>query len=75
MLIMLNNFVIKRDNIIKEKTLLKKQLTNINKELIQIEQVINKLCNHNWVTDFIDKPYGEGSVKIVYCDNCYLNKK
>ena len=71
---MLNNFIIKRDNIIKKKILLEEQLTNINKELKQTEQVINKLCHHNWITDFIDKPYGEGSVKIIYCEHCYLNK-
>lgn len=72
---MLNNLIIKRDNIIKKKILLEEKLDNINKELKQTENVISKLCNHNWITDYIDKPYGEGSFKIIYCENCYLNKK
>ena len=72
---MLNNLIIKRDNIIKKKILLEEELKNVNKELKQTEQVINKLCNHNWVTDFIDRPYGEGSLKIIYCEHCYLNKR
>jgi len=72
---MLNNLIIKRDNIIKKKILLEEELKNINKELKQTEKVINKLCDHNWITDFIDRPYGEGSLKIIYCDHCYLNKR
>ena len=72
---MLNNLIIKRDDIIKKKILLEEELKNINKELKQTEKVINKLCNHSWITDFIDRPYGEGSLKIIYCEHCYLNKR
>ena len=72
---MLNNLIFKRDNIIKKKNLLEEELKNINKELKQTEKVINKLCNHNWITDFIDRPYGEGSLKIIYCEHCHLNKR
>jgi len=72
---MLNNFIIKRDNIIKKKILLEEELKEVHIELKQAEQLINKLCKHNWITDFIDKPYGEGSVKIIYCEHCYLSKR
>lgn len=71
---MFNELIIKRDNIIKKKVLLEEELKVVNIELKQTEQHINKLCQHNWITDFIDKPYGEGSMKIIYCEHCYLNK-
>tara|TARA_X000000368_G_C22991624_1_gene694608 strand:- start:1114 stop:1332 length:219 start_codon:yes stop_codon:yes gene_type:complete len=71
---MLNSLLVKRDNIINKKVLFEIKLKELNKELEILENAINKLCCHNWVIDYIDKPNGEGSEKITYCDCCYLNK-
>ena len=71
---MLNNLIIKRNKIIKKKNILQTEIKNINAELKQTENLIHKLCQHNWITDYIDKPYGEGSDIIIYCENCYLTK-
>tara|TARA_Y100001958_G_C20995360_1_gene381306 strand:+ start:325 stop:543 length:219 start_codon:yes stop_codon:yes gene_type:complete len=71
---MLNNLISKRDKIIKKKNIIEQELKRVNNELKQTEYIIRKTCNHCWVTDFIDKPYGEGSQRIVYCEVCFLNK-
>mgnify|MGYP001185604926 CR=1 FL=1 len=71
---MLNDFIIKKDKLIQKKMLLEEKLKLINDEIFSTEKVINKLCQHSWVTDYIDNSYGDGSYKIKYCEHCYLTK-
>ena len=69
---MLNNFIIKKEKLVQKKILLEEKLKNINCEILSTDRVINKLCNHNWLTDYIDN--SNGSYQIKYCKNCYLTK-
>ena len=54
----------------KEQNIL--QLKEIVKET---EKIIRKECKHNWIKDYIDNKYGEGSQIIIFCDKCKLNLK
>ena len=54
----------------KEQDIL--QLREIVKET---EKIIRKECKHNWIKDYIDNKYGEGSQLIIFCDKCKLNLK
>lgn len=40
----------------------------------QFENDLMQICNHEWITDYIDKSEYE-SRKIVYCDKCKLTKR
>ena len=40
-------------------------LTNIN-------SVLMKNCNHNWIDDVIETPFSEKN--ICYCNNCFIYK-
>ena len=71
---MLGELIIKRNNIINKKVLFEIKLKELKDELKLIENALNKLCQHNWITDYIDKPNGEGSDKIVFCEICNLVK-
>uniref|UniRef100_A0A6C0AYC0 Uncharacterized protein n=1 Tax=viral metagenome TaxID=1070528 RepID=A0A6C0AYC0_9ZZZZ len=41
--------------------------------LEQINEILMKKCNHNWIEDTIDEPFR--SRDICYCSNCYIYKK
>ncbi len=71
---MLNEFIIKKNKLVQKKMLLEEKLKLVNDEIISTEKVINKLCQHSWVTDYIDNSNGNGSFKINYCEFCYLTK-
>ena len=71
---MLHELIIKRNKIIKEKNKCEEKLSEIKNELRITENLINKLCDHCWETDYIDNKYGEGSKMICYCTNCFLIK-
>jgi hypothetical protein len=40
----------------------------------QFENDLMQICNHEWITDYIDISEYE-SKKIVYCDKCKLTKQ
>ena len=40
----------------------------------EIDNILNKICNHKWETDYIDDKYGT-SQRIIYCLDCELTKK
>ncbi len=40
----------------------------------QFENDLMQICNHEWITDYIDTSEYE-SRKIVYCDKCKLTKR
>ena len=71
---MLNILKEKRNKIINKKKIYEIKIKKLVDELKIIDNSLNKLCYHKWVTDYIDKPYSEGSEKITYCEFCYLNK-
>ena len=39
----------------------------------QFENDLMQICNHEWITDYIDKTEYE-SRRIVYCEHCKLTK-
>ena len=43
------------------------------KRINEIKTILRKICQHQWVTDYIDDKYGS-SQQIVYCFNCELSK-
>ena len=40
----------------------------------EINTILKKICQHQWITDYIDDKYGS-SQQIIYCFNCELSKK
>lgn len=44
-----------------------------NSTIDNIKNVLNKICKHNWTTDYIDDKYGT-SKKIIYCTECEITK-
>ena len=45
--------------------LLEETLKLVTDEIISTEKVINKLCEHSWVTDYIDNSNGNGVIKLI----------
>ena len=33
-----------------------------------------KKCHHSFITDYIDVDYGEKSIRICYCEKCFLDR-
>ena len=33
-----------------------------------------KKCDHSFITDYIDVDYGEKSIRICYCEKCFLDR-
>jgi len=52
---------------------LNKQILSLTTYLHQINNQINTLCVHDWVTDYIDIDV-EQSMEITYCSICEKNK-
>jgi len=51
------------------------EIINLKEVIKNTEEIIREECNHNWIKDYIDNKYGEGSQLIIYCDKCNLNLK
>ena len=45
-----------------------------NSRIDEIKTILRKICDHQWITDYIDDKYGS-SQQIVYCFNCELSKR
>ena len=71
---MLKKLLLERNNFLKKRHILNIHLTNITTKLKNTENQIRKLCQHEWVVDYIDHKYGEGSNIIEYCRICELSK-
>jgi hypothetical protein len=70
------------ENALSEKKKISKEISNMEysienkKNLIkELDMKISKLCDHNFVNDYIDTmfPYRE-SILITYCEYCELSK-
>jgi hypothetical protein len=68
--------------LIKNREFLKTELWRKEQNILQLkeivketEKIIRKECKHNWIKDYIDNKYGEGSQIIIFCDKCKLNLK
>jgi len=68
--------------LIKNREFLKTELWRKEQDILQLkdivketEKIIRKECKHNWIKDYIDNKYGEGSQLIIFCDKCKLNLK
>ena len=53
----------------------KEEIESLKEVIENTNKIIRQECDHNWITDYIDNKYGEGSQIIIYCDDCQLNKK
>tara|TARA_B100000795_G_scaffold253967_3_gene224512 strand:- start:2830 stop:3045 length:216 start_codon:yes stop_codon:yes gene_type:complete len=71
---MLGELIRNRNIFLKKKNILEADLKKTICELTDIENQIRKLCVHDWSCDYIDAKYGEGSIKIEYCEICELSK-
>lgn len=71
---MLSELIIKKKKLIQKKIYIEEQIKEINIKLKETDSLLNKLCSHNWIIDYIDKPFGEGSNTIKYCEYCHLIK-
>jgi hypothetical protein len=40
----------------------------------KINELLNIICDHKWIKDYIDYPDGEGCYPVVYCIDCELHK-
>tara|TARA_B100001093_G_C26859137_1_gene1029012 strand:+ start:7896 stop:8114 length:219 start_codon:yes stop_codon:yes gene_type:complete len=67
---MLSQLLLKKNDLINERVKLERKLKCVSTEINKIQCGINKLCKHEWVRDYIDKPYGNGSDTIYYCLYC-----
>jgi len=68
--------------LIKNRVFLTTELWRKEQDILQLrelvketEKIIRKECKHNWIKDYIDNKYGEGSQIIIFCDKCKLNLK
>uniref|UniRef100_A0A6C0F8U3 Uncharacterized protein n=1 Tax=viral metagenome TaxID=1070528 RepID=A0A6C0F8U3_9ZZZZ len=68
--------------LIKNRVFLTTELWRKEQDILQLrelvketEKIIRKECKHNWIKDYVDNKYGEGSQIIIFCDKCKLNLK
>jgi len=54
--------------------LLENLITNVTLFTEEIEDNLDKCCNHKYVEDLIDVKY-DRSIRVVYCQLCELTKK
>lgn len=75
--IILNEF---KNNIsfLKEKSYFDRTSYTIDEELKDLEVSINNklkyICDHEWVTDYVDNGAFDVGIKITYCCKCEINK-
>jgi hypothetical protein len=63
-------FILKYNNNISN---LKHINSELNKDILLLDDYINKNCNHEWITDFIDINL-DNLINIEYCKICETNK-
>ena len=50
----------------------REEIKKLESILHETENEIREQCKHNWVKDYIDDKYGEGSNMIIYCEHCKI---
>ena len=71
---MIDEIIIKKNKLIQKKIYMENKIKEINIKIKETDRLLNKICSHNWIIDYIDKPFGEGSNTIKYCEICKLVK-
>ena len=70
---MLNTLILVKKKLENEIMFLKSDIMEKQEILHKINGVIDKNCQHNWVTDYIDTDV-ERTERITYCDICEKTK-
>lgn len=60
----------KRELLIKKQIETEKILQQIKQNILNTNYEISTKCNHNWITEREDGPYGE---RYTYCNHCKIN--
>tara|TARA_Y100001970_G_C13828674_1_gene648598 strand:- start:332 stop:592 length:261 start_codon:yes stop_codon:yes gene_type:complete len=65
-----------RRDLIQEINFLQENLETKKLHLRNIENILRKRCNHQWVIDYIDQMYPtfKEGIRIEYCKYCELNR-
>jgi hypothetical protein len=66
---LISNNVLEYNSIVDNFT-----IQNNNKLINRIEVILESICNHNWLYDYVDDLYGN-TIRIKYCEYCELTKK
>ena len=45
----------------------------VDNSMNKIEDDLQSSCIHSMVDDYIDVSYGEKSIKITYCEKCFID--
>ena len=45
----------------------------VDNSINKIEDDLQSSCIHSMVDDYIDVSYGEKSIKITYCEKCFID--
>jgi len=70
---MLHTLILIKKKLENEIMFLKSDIMEKQEMLRKINRVIDKNCQHNWVTDYIDVDV-ERTERITYCDICEKSK-
>ena len=63
----MEDILIEKNSLIKEKYKIKSRLEEIEKKLDEIQENIIKNCTHEWITEREDCMYSE---RFTYCMKC-----
>ncbi len=65
-----------RRELIQEINILQEDLAIKKERLCSIENILRKICDHQWTVDYIDQMYPtfKEGIRIEYCEHCELNR-
>ena len=67
--------IIHMRNAIDELCRLKERPPEYNNIINSIIKYLKKNCQHTMTTDDIDVDYGERTIRICYCEKCFLHEE
>ena len=67
--------IIHMRNALDELYRLKERPSEYNKIVDSINEYLRKNCRHSMTTDDIDIDYGEKTMRICYCEKCFLHEE
>ena len=65
-----------RRELMQEITTLQEDLATKQQRSVDIENILRKICKHQWIVDYIDQMYPtfKEGIRIEYCKHCELNR-
>ena len=62
--------------LMQEITTLQDNLKTKQQRSVNIENILRKICKHQWIVDYIDQMYPtfKEGIRIEYCKYCELNR-